>query len=163
MGHRELLLVLVSIVLLTALMTQINTNIVEGREALQELEIGHTAAAVAQQFIEGAKAKKFDEQVGIIDPTEMPNKFTDKDNLGPEGEVYPNFDDVDDYHSFDDTLFVNQIDFRVQINVSYVKDDTNLEPASKSFYKLMRVRVTSSWLPNSVILRHVFTYFGVNL
>ncbi len=163
MGYRELLLVLVGAVLFSLLMLQINTNIVEGREALQELEIEHTAAAVAQQFIEEAKARDFDEQVGAITTAQMPAFFTLL--LGPElGEAHPNFNDVDDYHGLNKTVAVEGIDFHVQIAVAYVQDaDPESVVLVQTFFKKMTVTVSSSWLHNSITLKHVFTFFGVNL
>lgn len=161
MGYRELFLVLVSVVLLTLLMTQINSNTVHGREALQQLEIEHTAASVAQQFIEEAKSKMFDSQVGI--PANlMPGGFTPANALGPGSEVYPNFNDVDDYNGYSGTLTVDGLDFTVSIQVVYVQDSDLETPAgAQTFFKKMTVTVSSSWLPGSVTLKQVFSYFGV--
>lgn len=162
MGYRELFLVLVSVVLLTLLMTQINSNTVHGREALQQLEIEHTAASVAQQFIEEAKSKPFDSQVGI--PANlMPSGFTPVASLGPGvGETYPNFNDVDDYDGYNGTLTIDGLDFTVSIQVVYVQDsDLETTAGAQTFFKKMTVTVSSSWLPGSVTLKQVFSYFGV--
>jgi hypothetical protein len=163
MGYRELFLVLISIVLFSLLMTQINTNTVEGREALQEVEISHTAAAIAQQFIEEAKSKKFDAQVGMIAPSAMPAEFTPWNGLGHGWwESYPNFNDVDDYHNFNQTVSVQGINFTVSIAVKYVQDNNpEQEVSTNTFFKKMTVTVSSAWLPHSVTLKHVFSYFGV--
>jgi len=163
MGYKELFLVLVSIILLSLLTTQINTNIAQGREALQEVEIEHTAISIAQQFIEEARSKKFDAQVGMIDPADMPDGFTPYNSLGHGSwESYPNFNDVDDYHNFNQTVMVKDIDFSVSIQVSYVQDaNPEQEASTETFFKKMTVTVSSSWLPNSVTLKHVFSYFGV--
>jgi hypothetical protein len=170
MGYRELFLVLASVVLLTLLMTQINSNTVEGREALQQLELEHTAAAIAQQFIEEAKSKNFDAWVGIVDPP-----FTPYDTLGPGvGEVYPNFNDVDDYDGFNRTIYVNGtsfdpnstdgIPFNVSILVQYVDaDNPESVVSAETFLKLMTVTVSSNYIPSAIIVKHVFSYYGVNL
>lgn len=164
MGYRELFLVLVSVVLLTLLMTQINSNTVHGREALQQLEIEHTAASVAQQFIEEAKSKAFDETVvsSGIPANLMPGVFTPANALGPGSDVYPNFDDVDDYNGFNETLTVDGLDFTASIQVVYVQDsDLETTAGTQTFFKKMTVTVSSSWLPGSVTLKQVFSYFGV--
>jgi hypothetical protein len=163
MGHREMLLVLVSIVLLSLLTTQINTNIVQGREALQKIEIEHMAASIAQQFIEEAKSKKFDAQVGLVDPSTMPASFTPWNALGHGWwESYPNFNDVDDFHNFNRTIYVNGIGFTVQIQVVYVQDSNPEQAVStNTYFKKMTVTVSSSYLSNSVTFKHVFSYFGV--
>jgi hypothetical protein len=174
MGYRELFLVLVSVVLLSMLMTQINSNTVEGREALQQLELEHTAAAIAQQFIEEARAKDFDALVGVIPATAMPGGFTPWDNLGPGADVYPQYDDVDDYHNFSRNVYVNGtnfnvndstgVPFNVSIQVAYVSP---VKPDSavlhETFLKRMTVTVSSNYIPSNVIIKHVFSYYGVNL
>ncbi|MDZ7300899.1 MAG: hypothetical protein ONB44_02020 [candidate division KSB1 bacterium] len=164
MGYRELFLVLVSIVLLSMLMTQINTNVVQGREALQQIEIEHAAASIAQQYIEEAKSKLFDAQIPYItDPSTMPGSFTPASGLGHGSwEIYPNYNDVDDYNYFSTTRTENGIDFTVSIRVQYV-EDSNPEVAVsyRTFFKRMTVTVSSSWLPRSLVLKHIFSYFGV--
>lgn len=173
MGYRELFLVLASVVLLTMLMTQINSNTVEGREALQELELEHTAAALAQQFIEEAKSKIFDAQIGMIDATD-PNNFTPWNNLGAGGwESYPNFNDVDDYHNLSRTVYIdgesfepdstNGIPFNVSIAVQYVSEaNPDSAVSDETFLKRMTVTVSSDYIPSSIVAKHVFSYYGVN-
>jgi hypothetical protein len=174
MGYRELFLVLTSIVLLTLLMTQINTNTVQGRDALQELEMEHTAAAIAQQFIEEAKSKNFDGQVGLVNPMES-DFFTPAGSLGPgAGETYPNFNDVDDYDELTRTVYVDGgtydpnstsgIPFNVSIAVQYVSEaNPDSAVTYETYLKRMTVTVTSTYMPGSITAKHVFSYYGVNL
>jgi hypothetical protein len=174
MGYRELFLVLASVILLTLLMTQINSNTVEGREAMQQLELEHVAAAIAQQFVEEAKSKNFDAQIGMVDPVD-PNNFTPWNNLGAGGwESYPNFNDVDDYNNLSRTVYVNGesfepdstngIPFNVSIAVQYVStDDPDSVITDESHFKRMTVTVSSNYIPGSVVVKHVFSYYGVNL
>jgi hypothetical protein len=156
MGHQELLLVLVSVVLFSLMTARVNTNLAEGSETLQEMEIEQLAISVAQQFIEDAKSKRFDEWVGVIDPVNMPDDFTSPFALGSGGgEVYPNFDDVDDYHGFNQTVYVQDLDFTVTITVAYVQD---ISPETavliRTYFKKMTVTVSSEWLSNSITLKH---------
>lgn len=168
MGYREMFLVMVSVILLSTLMLRINSNAVEGRELLQQLEIEHMAASIAQQIIEEAKSKKFDDLVGtsIITPSSSPSAvFTPAFAMGPEGEVYPNYNDVDDYRfGLTDTLYINGIDFILTTGVEYVQDSApDTDWGSPTFFKRMTVTVESSWLPAGriITLKHVFSYFGV--
>jgi len=167
MGYRELFLALLSVILLSTITLRINANAVQAREVLQQIEMQHVAATVAQQFLEEAKSKKFDTQIGFIPLVSMPALFTPAANLGPEiGETYPAFDDVDDYEAYNDTLFVNGLDFIATIDVVYVTDlNPNLAVLLPTFFKRMTVTVSSRWLPagSTPISRHIFTYFGANL
>jgi len=175
MGYQNLFLVMASSILLTLLIVQINTHNVEGSEALQQMELTHTATAIAQQFIDEARSKKFDAQAGMIDPAAMPGGFTPWNNLGHGNwETYPAYNDVDDYHNFNQTVYVtgtaidsvstNGIPFTVAIQVQYVsaaKPDSAV--LMNTFLKRVTVTVSSSWLPHSVTVKQVFSYFGVNM
>jgi len=175
MGYRELFLVMVSSILLTLLIIQINDHTAEGSETLQRLELEHTATAIAQQFIDEAKSKKFDAQVGMIDPDDMPDDFTPWNSLGPGWwESYPKFNDVDDYHNLNKMLYVtgtnidmvstNGVPFRARIKVHYVnqvKPDSAVN--TETYLKRMTITVSSTWLPDSVTVKQVFSYFGVNM
>jgi len=174
MGYQQLFLVLASVVLLTLLMVQINSNTVEGREALQQLEFEHTAVGIAQQFIEEAKSKNFDGLVGVIPPASMPAGFTPAVNLGPGTDTYPQYDDVDDYNDFSRTVYINGnnfdpdaidgIPFTVGIKVHYVTDaKPDSAVLTPTFLKRLTVKVASTWIPDSVVVKHVFSYYGVNL
>jgi hypothetical protein len=174
MGYQQLFLVLASVVLLTLLMVQINSNAVEGREALQQLELEQTAVGIAQQFIEEAKSKNFDELIGVIPPASMPGGFTPANALGPGSDTYPQFNDVDDYNNLARTVYINGVDFdagatdgipfTVGIKVNYVTDaNPDSAVSAPTFLKRMTVKVASTWIPDTVVVKHVFSYYGVNL
>jgi hypothetical protein len=168
MGYRELFLVLLSVVLLTTLMVQINASTNESRDALFELEIAHTAASIAQQYLEEIKSKQFDALSSVIPTSSMPGGFTAWNSLGHGWwETYPNYNDVDDYHGFTRTHYLNGIDYSVAIQVHYVRDTApDAAYNDETFFKRVTVTVTSSYLtdPNmdTIVLKQVFSYFGVN-
>ena len=165
MGYRELFLVLTSVLVLSLMTVNVNNTLMQGRETLQEIEIAQIAVSVAQRFIEEAKSKKFDTNVGSLGPGDMPAGFTNPGSLGPGGgETYPNFDDVDDYNNFSTTLYIKGLDFAVHIHVGYVEDtDPETVVNYETYYKRMQVTVTSSWMNGQVILKHVFSYYGSDL
>ncbi len=168
MGYRELFLVLLSVVLLTTLMVQINAGTNESRETLFELEIAHTAASIAQQYLDEIRSKQFDALSSVIPPGSMPGGFTAWNGLGHGWwETYPNYNDVDDYHGFTRTHNLNGVDYNVAIQVHYVRDSApDVAYNDETFFKRVTVTVTSSYLTNpnmnSVVLKQVFSYFGVN-
>ncbi len=168
MGYRELFLVLLSVVLLTTLMVQINASTNESRETLQELEIAHTAASVAQQYLEEIKSKKFDALSDILPLASMPSGFSPYNSLGHGWwETYPNYNDVDDYNGLTRTQTVNGVDYNVIIQVHYVQDTAPDTPFNnETFFKRVTVKVTSSYLANTqmdtIAVKQVFSYFGVN-
>lgn len=163
MGYRELMLVVFSSVLFSLLILNLNATSQSSSQALLESEINQIAVSVAQRFIEEAKSKKFDANSDTLLPEDMPDGFTGWNVLGHGSwESYPNFNDIDDYNNFDQTLTIQSIDFRVKISVVYVSDSDPETPVStETFFKKMTVVVSSSYLPNTVTLKHVFSYYGV--
>lgn len=165
MGFRELLLVVLASSLFSLLILNINMTSLRNHDALRDTEITHTAISIAQRFIEEGKSKKYDSNVGLVDPSTFPGTFTAAGNLGHNmSESYPNnFSDVDDFHGFNETVTVLGMDFHVQISVVYVQD-TNPEQAygGETFFKKMTVTVSSDWLSNSISLKHVYSYFGLD-
>ena len=168
MGYRELFLVLLSVVLLTTLMVQINASTNESRETLQELEIAHTAASVAQQYLEEIKSKQFDALSNVLPAGSMPSGFTPWNSLGHGWwETYPNFNDVDDYNGLTRTQTVSGVDYNVAIQVHYVRDSApDVVYNDETFFKRVTVTVTSSYLTdsnmNSIVMKQVFSFFGLN-
>ena len=163
MGYRELLLVLMGIGLFSLLTTQTNVNMANGREAMQEVEIQHLAVSVARQFIEEARAKQYDAVLSFLDEDDITDPSVFTGSLGHGGhESYPNFNDVDDFHNFNQTIYVQGIDFQVSIEVIYINDSDPTSPAgTKTYFKKMAVTVNSGYLPGSITFKQVFSYFGV--
>lgn len=174
MGFQELLLVVLSSVLFSLLILNVNLTSQRNHDALRESEIAHMATSMAQRIIEEAKSKKFDANVGAYDPSTFPDNFTGPGtglgyNSGVDG-VYPNINDVDDFNGeagvgtgLSVTVTVHGMDFQVLATVDYVTH-TNLEQEefSKTFFKMVTVTVNSAYLPHSVTLKQVISYYGVD-
>ncbi len=160
MGQRELLLTIGAIVIFSITSLSINRSMLRNSEAIYSRQAEIFAMSVAQQFIEEAKTKAFDENT-IIDTGGSPSIFTGSP-LGPGGgENYPYFDDIDDYNGFSttDSDILGEMITSVNISVNYV-NDTNLEVAvsSRTYYKKMRVTVNSDYFDNPVTAEYVFAF-----
>jgi hypothetical protein len=159
MGTRELLLSVAAAGLLALSTLTVNRLANAHADGLVQRQMEFAALQVAQDLIEEAKNKAFDENVVNDRPTSLPGGFTG----GPLGhgatEGYPNFDDVDDYNGL--SLTVNNAlgQFQVSVAVDYVEDTSPDVPVtSKTFYKRMKVTVTSPYLQNPVEATYVFAF-----
>ncbi len=154
MGQSELLLVIGSIVIFGLISLSVNRHILVNSEAVYGQQAELYAVSVAQRYIEEAKMKAFDENAinnSIGNPSGFRYPATD-------GEVYPSFDDVDDFDNFSSTL----TDFgtmNVAITVGYVTA-VNLDSvvSTKTYYKKMTVTVQSDYLNHPVKAAYVFAY-----
>lgn len=160
MGQRELLLALGAITLFSITSVTINRLSLRNSEAIYAQQAEFYAVSVAQQFVEEAKTKAFDELSIVGNPATMPSGFSPTP-MGPGvDESYPNFDDVDDFNGYTTTLSTDMGDMNVTIAVDYVSDanlDSVVSPV-KTFYKKMFVTVQSDYLNSPVAVQYVFAF-----
>jgi hypothetical protein len=118
-----------------------------------------TAFSLADDMIEEIKNKSFDEAT-LLYPTTATAVLTKSDSLGHEpGEVYSNFDDIDDYNNYSKLISAPHAeDYTVSCKVFYVDaNNQDNKITTQSFYKKVTVTVSSPFLRNSVNLSYVFT------
>ncbi len=161
MNIGETLLVFGAFVIFTLAALYINDAKFDNENSLLETEFKITAIGIAQSFVEEAQSRYYDEK--LTDPAfsgVLPLDFSSPDSLGSEpGEVYPNFDDVDDYNNYSQAVNTPRADYSVGITVSYA-DTLNYIPGynQKSFYKILTVAVTSVFFQDSVKCNYLFSY-----
>ena len=125
-------------------LTTNRTNLTHG-VILRQTEIGVYMISLAISRIEEASGKAFDAATAgdIITST---GPLTASDSFGPmTGEVYPHFNDFDDYHDFADTTYVAGVDnLVVYSEVRYVTmANPDVTAGTKTFHKRMDVKVYS--------------------
>lgn len=143
-------------------LTRLSTNryMVDQNESIIQREYEFYAASLAQSFIEEGKTKEFD--VVLINGTvNVPDDLTQWNQLGPAaGEIWPIFDDVDDYNGLARTDSTDRGEFDVSIEVGYILDETAPETIiqEESWYKVMNVTISNPYLIQSVVLSFVFSH-----
>jgi hypothetical protein len=159
MGQRELLLLLGAITLFGVTLVTTNLYVLSQNETVIQREYEYYAMSLAQTYIEEAKTRAFDVAVINASPS-LPSGFTDPNALGHAyGEYYPNFNDIDDYHGYADTVSTSRGDFVVTIQVGYVQENNpSVVVNTKTFYKAMTVSVSNDFLSSPVTAHFVFGY-----
>lgn len=160
MGQRELLLTVGAIALFGLASLRINQAAVGHADAIYGQQAELYALSLAQQLVEEAKTKQFDERAinQIVD--DIPGDFTGSPGLGPDpDEVYPNFDDLDDFNGLTRTVDTDVGPMEVNVQAYYV-DESDLETAvsPKKPYKRMTVTVTSAYLNSPVQVHYIFAW-----
>ena len=148
-------------------LTTNRTNLQHG-VILQQTEIGVYMISLAVSRIEEASGKSFDETTSgdIVSSTASLSVFPFlQDHAGTDSaEVYPYFDDFDDYHNFSDTTYVPGVDsLIVRSVVRYVdpaNPDSSLPAILKSFHKKMDVTVTGKSVSDTLRMSYVFSYWS---
>jgi hypothetical protein len=116
-----------------------------------------TAFSLGDDLIEEIKAKSFDQNT-VQFPINNPSGLSAV--LGPEsGEVYPNFNDVDDYNGYTRNISApNAEDYVVSCVVQYVQSSNqDAVSSTPTFFKKVTVTVTSPYMQPAVTLSYVFT------
>lgn len=168
MTTAQTLLSIGAMMLLTFLILRFNSIQITSSEAAYNAKFGIVANSLANSLIEEAKDKVFDEVV--LDTTVVissPSNFST--SLGKEtGEVYPNFDDFDDYNNLFvlDTLSLKNpttgaaTAFEIRSTVNYVNDSTpDANSGSKTYHKRLTVAVYSSAMIDTVKISTVFSFW----
>jgi len=159
MHSGEMLLVIGATVILGMLFLSVNTAINQNEIILMRSTLELTGMELSQDIIENALHLCFDEAVVDTSLSSLPGAFTSPGALGPEtGEIYPNFDDVDDYNGYTDTISTPVLDYCVSVSVAYAD---SLQPDSvitsgQTFLKKMTVIISSPFLDNTI--KNMFLY-----
>ena len=159
MSNIQSMLAVGSLFLLSMTSMNFNSSLLQSNTAELENKVYLTAFSLADDVIEEIKQKSFDEKT-LIFPTVNPLTLTSPEALGQEGEVYPYFDDIDDYNNFSrDADAPHSEKYHISASVYYVSE-TNPDAKSftQTFYKKVDVTVSSPYLKHNVILTFIFTH-----
>ncbi|HCY75549.1 MAG TPA: hypothetical protein DHV28_06475 [Ignavibacteriales bacterium] len=135
-----------------------NSTVVHNISIEVENKVYLTAFSLADDMIEEIKQKAFDERtIDFITPNAEQLTL----DLGTEGEVWPNFNDVDDYNGYSKNVGLPYLEtYHVSTAVFYVNsNDPNSVAADgeRTFYKKVEVTVTSKYMSLPVVLSFIFT------
>ncbi len=162
MARTEILVTIAGIVILGTLTIIFGDILLESDKHDTKAEYQILAYDLLDKFISQAALRSFDEVSvnGILN--DIPGSFTSPSNLGAEAdEIYPNFDDVDDYHnfSFNDTTSKG-MDYTIKVDLGYVTiDDEENFSITQTNMKRMNVTLTSTFISNEVHLSRIFSYY----
>ena len=153
------MLTIAAMILLAIISLRFNSAVTETSNAETNNKVYLTAFSLADNLIEEIKSKSFD-QTTVNFPTTNPASLTPSDSLGPDsGEVYPYYNDIDDYNGFQDTITAPYFEtYYVSCSVQYVSaNDPDEVSSTQTFYKKVTVTISSPYLDHSVFLSSIFT------
>ncbi len=136
-----------------------NSTVLTNTTVEVENKVYLTAFSLADDLIEEIKQKAFDAAT-LNFPTTNPDNLTPAGSLGHGGwEVYPNYNDIDDYNGFVKTVSAPHAEgYSVACTVTYVDtDDPDIVVGTQTFYKKVTVTVSSPYLRSPISLSHIFT------
>jgi len=164
MGTGQTLLTIAAMMMLSRMILSVNMNNAQSGGSIEMAAYRITATSLGTSIIEEASGLHFDElsdSVGIS----TPSSFTPANKLGPDGtsEVYPNFDDFDDFNGLKkiDSLSGSAV-FITNVTVQYVNISGNtitVSPSTQTYNKMMTVKVSSKFMTDTLTFQAVMSYW----
>ena len=145
MNTGQMMITIAALMLLSIVILRVNSGNLITAEVLIESKLDILAVSLLNSTIEEATSKSFDEYT-TDKPAELLSNLATTANLRAEaGEVYPNFDDMDDFNGLVLTDSISGADvYTIICKVAYV-DTTNPNNTSvgATWHKKVTVKVTS--------------------
>ncbi len=153
-----MMITLGAMILLSLVILRVTNGFMYTDISLMESKFGVLGVSLATSMMEEATGKAFDEE------SDSGTVLTlgDLSSIGPDaGEVYPNFDDFDDFDGLIkiDSSMPSAI-YKIECNVDFVTP-ANLDgyTAAKTWHKKMTVFVTNASSPDTIKLETIYSYF----
>lgn len=168
MNTGQMMLSVGATMLLSFLVLRFNSIQLTSAQASYNSKFGIVATSLATSIMEEAKDNLFDEVV--LDTTKQITSASElSTTLGPDaGEVYPDFDDFDDYNGL---LHIDSLSlrnpqtgmptkFEIPAKVEYVSETSpDVKSSINTYHKKMTVSVISSAMIDTVKLSTIFSYW----
>ncbi len=171
MGTGQSIMSVFAMLLLSTLMLRVNGTLLNSGNVVTNSKLGLTAIALAQSRLEEIKSKAFDQNT-VSATVSTTSSLTAASKLGPEtGEVYPNFNDVDDFNGFTytDTVQINPDLAKSATNCYYFKEidsvvyvsstSPDVTSSSQTWNKKITVKITIPQMTDTIKVSTVFSYW----
>jgi hypothetical protein len=158
MHSNQLLLLIAGIGILSILILTTNTVSLQNLSIKLENRSALSTISIAQSIIEEIKTKSFDEAALNGFPMSSDN-LTAAESFGPEGEIHPAFDDVDDYHNYSRTIASDDAGIITSlVKVNYVSEEfPDITSSTNTYLKKVTVELTGENLIQKITTSRIFT------
>jgi Zn-finger domain-containing protein len=160
MSTGQSLLALGALLLLSFISLNFNSTVLQNTTVETENKVYLTAFSLADDLIEEIKQKAFDEKT--IDFQAI-NEYQLTYPPGKEsGEVWPNFDDMDDYNNYEKPVSLPHVeDYEVTCQVNYV-NSSGQTLSTQSYFKKVSIKVDSKYLRSPLYMSFIFSLHSKN-
>ncbi len=161
MGTGQTLLTISAMMMLSRMAISVNRSNLEGGSSVEMSAYRITATSIGTSILEEATGLAFDSKSDTVGIS-TPSSFTAVGSLGPDGAVYPHFNDFDDFNGFQhtDSLKGSAI-FLTKATVDYVTISGNTITTSntQTYNKRIIVKVSSKWMKDTLTFSTVYSYW----
>lgn len=161
MNTGQLLLTLCGMFLLSMVILRTNNSFLSTGDVMYNTKFGVLAVSIGTSLIEEANSKSFDSVTDTNSVNDV-SLLTAPSSMGKEaGEIYPNFNDFDDYNNYKRTdTSMPAATFNISCKVGYVQpSNPDVFVNQKTWHKRIIVTVTSPSMHDTVRMSSIFSYW----
>ncbi len=162
MNTGQMLLTMLAMILLATLILRVNNNFATNSSAIYNSKFVILGTSIASTMLEEISDYAFDE-FSVAAAVDTTTALTVPSKLGPDsGEVYPFFNDIDDFNGFTKTdSTIHSTLFKVFCSVNYVYPTTpDIISSTRTWTKKISVIVTSPSMTDTVRLSTLYSYWA---
>ncbi len=149
-----------AMMLLSILVLRVNNTFQNTSSVLLDSKLGLLATSIATSQIEEISRLSFDEST-VSNAVSSTSSLTPPGSLGPEtGEVYPNFDDIDDFNGYTKTDSSMTAIFNISCSVQYVSSTSpDVVSSSPTWNKKISIFVSSPSMRDTIKMSTIYSYW----
>jgi len=162
MGTGQTLLTIAAMMMLSRMVLAVNNDNAQSGSSIEMAAYRITGTSLGLSVIEEATGLAFDEKSDTVGISTVTN-FTAPSKLGPDaGEVYPHYDDFDDFNGLHkvDSVSGSAV-FVTNVTVQYVSISSNVitPSATQTYSKQMIVKVSSPFMTDTLTFTTIMSYW----
>jgi len=140
MNASQLILLFASLIILSTVIMITNKLSIETQDERIDAKNLYQSVNAAKTLFEEIKSKTFDEKIISMIFINR-DSLTPNSSLGPENEIYPQFDDIDDFNGFIKQLLLeNGQSYSLKVRVDYINESNpDFLSSTPTFYKLVTI------------------------
>lgn len=159
MASIQSILALGALVIFSIVSLLFNSSYMQSSAVEIEDKVYLTAFSLADDLIEEMKQKAFDEKTIDFQAIRKDQLTL---TLGKEGEVWPDFDDIDDYKGYIKNVDAPHAEgYHISCDVTYCDEDGNVL-GTQDYYKKVTITVSSDYLPDPFEMYFIFSLHSRN-
>ncbi|MEX0995052.1 MAG: hypothetical protein WD599_05945 [Balneolaceae bacterium] len=159
-AYTEVIQVIGAMIIFSLILLSTNRFILSNTERQVETEVEMLGVTLAQDLIDEARMKAFDEETknGFI-PINVPGDFEDPDFPGSSASCSdPNIDSFSNYDDCEEEISTNLGPFTIRADVHYADGTNYEETTSKTRHKRITVTVDNPYLTHPITIRYLRSY-----
>ncbi len=141
MNQSQIILTIGAFFILGTIMLMVNNSTLESLDKKFESKNLFYLINEANNLFEEIQTKSFDEKITSLTNL-IRDSLTHPLNFGPDGELYPFYDDIDDYNNYSTTITTpDNKSFRLNVSVKYVNESAPEQTSTtQTFFKFVQIQ-----------------------